>query len=396
MSTWMFEMLPIGAFEPRPGGGMRLHGGKGRQTAQAPDPALVAAQIKSMGIQDDVIQQIMANSNSMLPLQKQQMQFGLDTAKTAYQQSQDDRDYALVKRGQYDAAIRPLVDEASSFDEVARGDELYGKSAADISQQAGLARDQTRRQMGRTGVNPSDGMSMAMERQSSMDEALAKALAGSKSREAARIEGRGLKTNLVNTLAGFPSQAASLSVSGAGLGASGLTMANSALTGMNSGLTSAGGMAGQMGSNATGMYTAQGNFNLQNQKLANDDPYPAMLGTAVGALVRSDVHAKTKIRGLKPGAALEAIKSIDSGQSWSYKPDSTADDGGQTHVGPMAQDVHAALGEQAAPGGKAIDLVTLNGVNMAATRELAHEVDALRADMAKLFHGGLRQEVARG
>ncbi len=24
MSTWMFEMLPIGAFEPRPGGGMRL------------------------------------------------------------------------------------------------------------------------------------------------------------------------------------------------------------------------------------------------------------------------------------------------------------------------------------------------------------------------------------
>ena len=70
MSHWMFEMLPEGAFEPRPGGGMRLHGGKGgSQQMQAPDPALVAAQIKSMGIQDDAIEKIMANNDMMQPIQ---------------------------------------------------------------------------------------------------------------------------------------------------------------------------------------------------------------------------------------------------------------------------------------------------------------------------------------
>lgn len=399
MSTWMFDLLPEEAFQPKPGGGMRLYR-KGGQTAAAPDPALIAAQIKSMGIQDDVIQQIMANNQDMLPLQRQQLQFGLDSAKTAYQQSQEDRTYALGKRGQYDAAQQPLIDEATSFDEESRGNELYGRAAADIAQQADAARGQTQRQMSRMGVNPSDGKTMEVARKSSMDEALAKAMAGSRAREAAKVEGRGLKTNLVNTLAGFPSQAAGLSGNGVNFGAAGINMTNASAAGVNSGLTAAGGLAGQMGSNATNMYTAQGNFNLSNQKLANEDPYSAlygMAGSVAGSFLRSsDVNAKTNIRGLRPGAALEAVKAIDSGQSWQYKPDSDAADGGQTHVGPMAQDVNAVLGEQAAPGGKAIDLVTLNGVNMAATRELAQEVDALKAGMARMFHGGLRANNAHG
>lgn len=398
MSTWMFESLPEEAFCPRPGGGMRLYK-KSSPGAAPPDPALVAAQIKSMGIQDSVIQQIMANNQDMLPLQRQQLQFGLDSAKTAYQQSQDDRTYALGKREQYDAALKPLVEEATSFDEQARSDELYGKASADISQQANSARDQMRRQMERTGANPSDGLMVAMERKTSMDEALGKALAGSKAREAAKIEGRGLKTNLVNTLGGFQSQAAGLSGNGANFGASGINMTNASAAGVNSGLTAAGGLAGQMGSNATNMYTAQGNFNLANQKLKNEDPNAALygaIGSVAGSFMKSDVNAKTNIRGLRPGAALEAVKAIDSGQSWQYKPDSDAADGGQTHVGPMAQDVNAVLGEQAAPGGKAIDLVTLNGVNMAATRELAQEVDALKAGMARMFHGGLRANNAHG
>lgn len=390
-------MLPEGAFLPRPGGGMALYKKGGQTTAAAPDPRLVEAQIKSMGIQDDVIKKMMSNYDELAPLQKQQLQFGLDSSRAAYQQSQEDRGYALKKRDQYDDAMQPLLDEASSFNESERASELYGKAAADIAQQAESARGQTRRQMGRSGVNPSDGMAIAMENKSAMDEALAKAMAGSRAREVASTEGKGLRANIVNTLAGFPSQAAGLSGNGAQFGAGGLGLANSAMAGRNAGLAPAGGIAGQMGSNATGMYGAQANFNLQNQKLANDDPYSALIGSAVGSFIRSsDVHAKTNIRGLRPGAALDAVKLIDSGRSWSYKPDSAAADGGQAHVGPMAQDVHAALGEQAAPGGKAIDLVTLNGVNMAATKELAQEVDALKTSMARLFHGGLRREAAHG
>lgn len=398
MSHWMFEMLPEGAFEPRPGGGMRLHGGKGgSQQMQAPDPALVAAQIKSMGIQDSAIEQMLNTSNEMLPLQKQQLQFGLDTSKAAYGQSQQDREYALQKRGQYDLAIQPLINESRDFNEEERAAELYGKSSADIAQQAGLARGQIQRQMDRRGVNPSDGMSFAMERQSAMDEALSKALAGSKAREAAMVEGRGLKTNLVNTLAGFPSQASGLSASGAGYGAAGIGMTNSSLAGMNSGYGSAGGVAGQMGSNAAGMYGTQANayLNEKNMNQSGNNAIWGALGNVAGRALfgtfgTSDASAKTNIRGLKPGAALEAVKAIDSGRSWRYKPDSGHDDG-QTHVGPMAQDVNRVLGDEVAPGGRRIDLVSLNGLNMAATKELAEKVDDLSNTVSTLFRGGLKQ-----
>ena len=51
-----------------------------------------------MGVQDDVIKQIMANANEMLPLQKEQTQFALDTARQAVTDSQADRSWMLTRR----------------------------------------------------------------------------------------------------------------------------------------------------------------------------------------------------------------------------------------------------------------------------------------------------------
>ena len=73
---------------------MRLYGGKG-QSAPAPDPRLIEAQIRSMGIQDDMIGRIVASAEAMQPLQEEQMRFGLDANRTAFEQSQADRNYAL-------------------------------------------------------------------------------------------------------------------------------------------------------------------------------------------------------------------------------------------------------------------------------------------------------------
>ena len=114
-----FDMLPIGAFEPRPGGGMRLHGGKGGG-APPPDPQLVAAQIKSMGIQDSAIQRVMQQSDEIQPLQKEQLQFGLDTARTAYDQSQQDRSWMLDRRGSLTTMQDTLAQDARSFNTEAR------------------------------------------------------------------------------------------------------------------------------------------------------------------------------------------------------------------------------------------------------------------------------------
>lgn len=125
MSSWMFDMLPEGAFEPRPGGSMRLHGSKGGgSSAPAPDPALIQAQIKSMGIQDSAIQRILDNSDMMAPLQKEQLQFGLDSSREAYKQSQDDRAWMVGRRGILSGMQDQLMTDAKQFNTEARQNEL--------------------------------------------------------------------------------------------------------------------------------------------------------------------------------------------------------------------------------------------------------------------------------
>ena len=231
--------------------------GSKSSTAPAPDPRLVEAQIRSMGIQDSAIQRVMQQSDEMLPLQKEQLQFGLDSSRMAYDQSQEDREWTLGKRGQLDAAQQPLLDEARNFNYEDRRGTMLGESFADISQAFDSAEAQGLRTMSRMGVNPMDGRFASMVNQTNQQEALAKATAGRKVSEAARAEGIQLKSNAANMLSGYPSMGMQNTAAGAGFGASGLNLTNAGLAGMNSGYGAAGSMAGQMGQNATNMYGTQ-------------------------------------------------------------------------------------------------------------------------------------------
>lgn len=294
-----FAMSPVGAFEPRPGGGMRLHGGKGGSSAPPPDPELIKAQIKSMGIQDDVIQRMMANSEALQPLQREQMQFGLDTSRAAYQQSQEDREWALGKRAQLDSAQRTMLDDASAFNESDRRAKMFGEATADITQAFDNAEAQGLRTMTRMGVNPNDGKMASMVNQNNMAEALAKAQAGRKVSDAARAEGLQLKSNVVNMLSGYPTMGMQNTSAGAGFGANGLNIANAGLAGMNSGYGMAAGVAGQMGQSATSMFNAQANYkNSQDQIAASSDPFAALLGAGAqmgAAYLGSDRRLKKDI-----------------------------------------------------------------------------------------------------
>ncbi|RUP35579.1 MAG: tail fiber domain-containing protein [Curvibacter sp.] len=373
---WMFEMLPFGAFEPRPGGGMRLHGGKGN-SAPAPDPRLVEAQIKSMGIQDDVIQRIMAQSDEMLPIQREQLQFGLDSAKTAFQQSQDDRAYALERRGQLTGLQDKMISDAKSFDSGARGNELANQAQADVGQQFNNSRQQTARSMARMGINPNSGKSLAINSEMGVSEAAAKAGVSSGARESARAEGYALTDRASNALAGYPSMGMGTTGAAAGFGASGVGLANASLAGRTSGYGSAAQIAGQMGTNATGMYGQQANYQTQAQQAQNGlwGALGTVGGMALSAYAKSDVNAKEHIKPVDGDQALQAIRNIPISK-WNYKPGEG--DGGE-HVGPMAQDVQAEVGNQVAPGGKAIDLISMNGIAMAAIKALDKKVSSIVA-----------------
>lgn len=257
----------------------------GAKSAPKPDPRLVTRQIRSMDVQDEALREMMVNNRQFAPLQREQMEFGLQTQRTAYAQSQEDREWALAKRRQLDAAQEPFLREARDFDEGARGEQLRGEAYGDINQAFSEARGGGARALTRSGVNPSSGRFQAMQSQVGIQEALAKAKAGSMVRAAAKAEGMALRGNAANMLSGFPAQASALTGMGAGYGVGGLNAVNSGLAGLNGGWGAAAGAAGSMGQNAASMYGVQQNAYQQGQN-AKNEIFGTLAGAALGGLLR--------------------------------------------------------------------------------------------------------------
>lgn len=283
MSRWHkseWGLLPERAFMPRGGRtglGMTLEGGGGGSTPP-PDPRLVDAQIKNLGVQDSMIQQIIDNANSMAPLQREQTQFALDASKTAWEQSQQDRDYALERRGQLTNLQNQMTADAAAFNTDAKAEELAGKASADVAQAYQSARRTQTAEMSRMGVNPSDGKFGAGADAMAASEALATAAGKNNARTQAREEGRRLTQVAAGVLAGYPGMGQQTTAATAQFGSAGQSIANNGLAGLNGGLAQAGQMAGQSAATAGNIWSQQSNAYQQAQNSGND-----MFGTVVGA-----------------------------------------------------------------------------------------------------------------
>ena len=104
----------------------------------------------------------------------------------------------------------------------------------------------------------------------------------------------------------------------------------------------------------------------------------------------SDVGKKRNIRSIDYGnkftgynatntspngsSPLNTVSSLES-KIWNYNPNRSTNDPNVDHVGPMAQDMQKAGGNKLAPGGTSVDLVSANGLNMAAIKELNEKFD---------------------
>lgn len=300
MSRWHkheWDFLPERAFVPRPDGRMTLEGGKGSSTPP-PDPRLVEAQIKSMGIQDDMIQRIVAQSESMLPLQREQMQFGLDSARKAYDDSQADRDWMLTRRELLGGLQDQMVKDAEGFNTAERQQQLRGEAYADVNTAFSNARDQGQRTMSRMGVNPNSGRALAMNNQASLAQAAALAGASQKANQTARTEGYALTDRATNALAGYPAMGMQATGAGAGYGSNALTIANTGVAGLNAGYGTALQGAGQMGQSATNMYGQQASYQANMQSGDSLGGILGGLGGLAGGVAKfygSDRRLKTDI-----------------------------------------------------------------------------------------------------
>jgi len=327
--------------------------GSSSSPAPPPDPRLVEAQIRSMGIQDDAIARMIANAETFMPLQREQTQVAMEAVRQGmadarqaavraeqsfadsrqafadsrklFADSQEDRTWMLGRRGVLSGLQDRLVSDANDFNLDQRSDSLARQAGADASVAIANARSSSARDLARRGIMPGTGRSD--DTALVLGEAALKAGGMNTARRAARQEGYALTDRATNALAGYPAMgmqatgqsammsAGGINASNLGLGASGaalnasgvganmamggLSAINSGLAGMNSGYGSAAGIAGQMGANATGMFNAQAGFkNAQDQIAASSDPFNTMLGAASGAAMTkflSDPRLKTGV-----------------------------------------------------------------------------------------------------
>lgn len=276
--AWLFEPLYRKLTNYLGDCGFILYGGgKGGSSTPPPDPRLVEAQIRSMGYSDQAIQQILANSNEMLPIQKEQMQFGLDTSRQAWNQSQQDRQWALGRRDQLTGAQNKQIAQLDEFNADKEGDQFAARARADV--QAAAAREFGAQERGlmRRSVNPNSGKFAAMSNERALKTAAIDAGAATNARLWAKDKEYGLTDRIVNALSGYPSMGMQTTGSGAGFGGMGLQLANSGLGGMNSGFGTASTAASQMGQNATGMWGAQATSYNQGQNQKGEQ-----MGTLIG------------------------------------------------------------------------------------------------------------------
>lgn len=254
----------------------------GSVSAAAPDPELERTQIEGYKQQLEIGRASQRMAEQMRPMQREQLQFGIDASKKAYEQTQEDRQYALTKRDAYDKALGGMLNEAEKFDEAARRNELGQQAAADISRAFSGAGEQQRRGMNRMGVNPLSGKAVLSDQNVELEEARARSEASRLVGEAARAEGIGRKKAAVGLLGGYPAMASQLSPTSARLGWGALDAANSGVGGLMSGMTTSAQLAGAAGENAGTMYKHQSDIWSQAQR-ANQESRSEIYGAVAGA-----------------------------------------------------------------------------------------------------------------
>jgi hypothetical protein len=257
------------------------------------------------------------------------------------------------------------------------------KRTGDVEQAAASAMQAMQRNRARMG-NPSDGRTASMENQLAMQTALGKATAAAASdryidtqKYARKMDAANLGRGLASSQATSAGVALNAGNSAAQTGQMPLTQAQNATQVAGQGF----GTAIQGNASAGNIYGQAANIQGQDSGAlgALGGVAGQFLGGSGFATLLSDKNAKKKVKPVSDEQALDAIEKTPV-STWKYKEG--RGDGGE-HTGPMAQHVKKTMGEKAAPGGKQIDLITMNGVTMAGVAALSRKVDKL----AKMVEG---------
>jgi hypothetical protein len=352
-------------------------------SAPAPDPGIGLAAQTNAAIAKETLDWYKAKDAELKPARDAATKLALDQAavqtETAKKQNaMADETYEYTKN-----TFRPLEQkiaaDAIGYDTPERRD----AAAADVQGGIGLATDAATANMAREvtsrggDVNSGNfqaglatmGALSAAQKAGAGNQARknVEAIGGAKVADAASL-GRGISsTNSTQTQLG-------LQAGNSAIGASQQPMAIGARQGN---MMAQGAGIGIQGNSAAGNLLL-GEYNAQtNAQQAANSGTNALIGASGNAggmwLASSDKKIKNSRKKVDPKLSLAAIKRLPV-ESWKYNKGSVADDGGKTHVGPMAQEVKKGLGDGVAPQGKMIDMVSMSG----------HQTNAIKAIDAKV------------
>lgn len=354
----------------------------GGSKAPAPDPAIGQAALQNAALSKemaDVSREQLAEGTrryeELKPFYREQMEQQQRIANVSERRGNE-------QWKSYEDLFAPLEEKMVGDARVAGSESEQeasaGRAAGSVAQQFGVARDNASRSAMAYGVNPGSAKYGEVDRTTGIQQAAAVAGASNQAREAEKTRGIALRSGVAQF--------------GRGMAQTGIASDSLSLQGGNSAVNTAGAgtgslsgstagaapwMQGAVGANQSAGNLHLGAYNAQMQGYnANQQAKAGMfgaLGNIAGMAFMSSKDSKTNKRPIAADGVLKKLKSLPV-EKWDYKQG----DGG-THVGPYAEDVNDRFGESAAPGGKMIDVVSMMGINIAATKALAKKVEALEA-----------------
>jgi hypothetical protein len=276
-----------------------------------------------------------------------------------------------------------MVQEAMDYGSESDQERQAGQAVADIRTQGGIARENTARSMAAMGVNPNSGRFASGMRRMDIEEAGAAGSAANGARTMVRDKGISLRAgaaafgrnqvNAAGQMAGVSSGAGSAGVGSANASANaGLPMAQFASGGTGNAINAAG--VGVSGNNALmGAMSSDYRAGVSSDSSGFGGMLAGLggIGQGLGAMGVTFSSKKLKTNKSPAQAALKGVRNLDV-ENWKYK-DGVADSG--EHVGPYAEDVQREFGDKAAPGGKTLDMISMQGIMLKAIQELDQKVD---------------------
>lgn len=355
----------------------------------APDySGIAAANEKSAQLAKDAADNQLAFSKEqyeyLKPYIQKQLEAGQQVSDMQINSAKTAEDRAAQQWNQYQSTFQPIeqkmAKEAMQYGTAADQEQSANQAGADVAKQFESQRSTAQRQLASMGVRPNAGNFMAANRETDAAEAAARAAAMTSKRQEVKDKGISLRAGA----AAFGRNQTNTAGQQVGLStASGSAATQSAGAGIGSNLAASGQVAGgygaQIGAQNTGIQANLGlgslmNSGYQAQVGASGNAMAGigqLIGTGAALYAMSSKDYKEDKEPVSEEAAVRAFQKLPV-ESWSYKEG--LGDGGR-HVGPYAEDVQRELGDEVAPGGKQIDLISMSGAQVAAIKGLADKSD---------------------